>query len=234
MNNKREITQATFKAMIDTLGNSIPILSFAKNVYENLSQIQADRKQQRLREFVSELSDSVSSFESRLNNDYVSNEDFIDVFEKTSRYIANERCEEKRKYFKNILINSMINSQCDYDKTERFFRILDNIGLIEIRILVILVNPMKYNKEHGMIIADPFHNQYQTTYMNVTGGDILTSLLGLKCYDIRESVNYLFYNGLVENNLIDKRLSTNGNPIHVLDNTLTIRGKEFIKYILDY
>lgn len=126
----------------------------------------------------------------------------------------------------------MVNPQSDYDKTERFFRILDNIGLDEIQILVILVNPKKYNEEHGMIIKDPFHSQYQTSFANVTGGGILTTLLNKKDYDIRESVNYLFYNGLVENNLMDKGLHTNGNPIHVLDNALTIRGKEFIKYIL--
>lgn len=233
MNNSKEIALSSLKAFIDTLGGCIPILGFAKNVYENLTQIQAERKQQRLYDFISGLSASVSLLESRLNKDYVSNEDFIDVFEKASRYIANERCDEKRTCFKNILINSMINPQSDYDKTERFFRILDNISLDEIKILGILVNPMKYNKENGMIIKEPFHNQYQTTFANVTGGGILTTLLKKNDYEVRESVNYLFYNGLVEINLMDKGLHTNENPIHVLDNLLTIRGKEFIKFILE-
>lgn len=233
MNNSREIAQASFKALIDTIGSCIPVFGFTKSVYENLSQIQAERKQQRLYDFVSGLSASVSLLEARLNKDYVSNEDFIDVFEKTARNIANERCEEKRKYFKNILLNSMINPHCDYDKTERFFRILDSIGLDEINILAILINPEKYNKDHGMIIKAPFHSQYQTTFVNVTGGGILTTLLNKKDYDVRECLNFLYYNGLVENNIMDKGLHTNGNPISVLNNSLTIKGKEFIRYILE-
>lgn len=40
------------------------------------------------------------------------------------------------------------------------------------------------------------------------------------------------YSRIVENNLMDKGLHTNGNSISVLNNALTIRGKEFIKYIL--
>lgn len=231
MNNATDIALATGKAALNRIGEIIPIIGFAKDVYENLSEIQVARKQERLVKFVEHLSISIETVKERLNSDYISQNDFIDIFERASKYIANERNEEKRRCFMNVLLNSMTDADVDYDRTERFLRILDNLCCDDLIVLAVLDNPVKYNQTHGMIIPDPARNTYQTIWQTVSGGGILTRILGKRDYEIRESVNCLFYNGLVEQNVMDVSLQTNGNPIHVLNNKLTIRGRQFVSFL---
>ena len=58
------------------------------------------------------------------NKDYISRDDFADIFEQTATHIMNERIEEKRHCFQNVFVNSMVASSCSYDKTEKFMRLL--------------------------------------------------------------------------------------------------------------
>ena len=167
----------------------------------------------------------------KLNEEYINKEDFIDIFEKTSRYIANERSENKRDFFKNILLNSMINKNSNYDKTERFFRILDLLDTEDMIILSILRAPSEYNRENGMIIKDQINNNYQWSQRKVYAIEILCQLLQKEDDEVSESINMLYYYGLIKDRFLEKSLITNGNPIHVLDDSLTKMGIEFISYI---
>ena len=167
----------------------------------------------------------------KLNEEYINKEDFTDIFEKTSRHIANERSENKRDFFKNILLNSMINKNSNYDKTERFFRILDLLGTEDMIILSILRAPSEYNRENGMIIKDQTNNSYQWSQRKVYAIEILCQLLQKEDDGVSESINMLYYNGLIKDRFLEKNLITNGNPIHVLDDSLTKMGIEFISYI---
>lgn len=230
MNQAREIFKATSKAVINLIGECIPIAGFVNDVYANLSQIQAERKIERLSKFLESVQISVGTIQDRLNTDYISKEDFTDIFEKTSRYIANERSEEKRNLFKNILLNSMLYKNSNYDKTERFFRILDLLGADDMFVLTILRNPSEYNRKNGMIIKDPINNRYQWSQRKVYAIEMLCQLLHKEDDDVTEIINMLFNNGLIKDRFLEKSLITNGNPIHVLDDSLTRMGIEFISY----
>ena len=229
MNNAKEIVEASGKAFIKDLVRLLPIGSTAVEVYEELQSKQIERKVKRLEEFYANLAATVNGLQDKINQEYVSNDDFLDVFEEATRYVVSERQEEKRVLFKNILANSIISTDCDYDRTERFFRILDNLTEIELRILAVLDKPEAYNRTHGMIIADPVNSYYQSSWQEVTASGVLTQLLGLKIHEVQEAVTVLFSNGLIVDNMLSKRLHTNGNTIHVLDNLLTIRGRSFVK-----
>lgn len=231
MNNAKDNLVALSKAAIDTIGNMVPIIGFTKSFYENVNSIQAERKQDRVNEFVISLAKDLNDLKNEVQAEYVSQEDFLDVFEKVSRYIANERREEKRVFFKNIMYHSLTTVGCDYDKTEKYCRLLENLDPLDLEILAILNNPDQYNKNRGMIIPDPINNAYMSSWTETTGGAVLTDLLNRKDAEIRESVTYLFYNGLVLENIMDRRLQTNGNTIHVLNNLLTIKGRGFVKFL---
>lgn len=231
MNNAKDNLIALGKAAIDTIGNVVPIIGFTKSFYENFNSIQAERKQNRVNEFVIDLAKDLKDFEGEVQSEYVSHEDFLDVFEKVSRYIANERYKEKRVLFKNIMYHSLTEKGCNYDKTEKYCRLLENLDALDLEILAILNNPIQYNKDRGMIIPDPVHNAYMSSWNETTGGAVLTSLLNRKDVEVRDNITYLFYNGLILENVMDRRLQSNGNPIHVLDNLLTIKGREFIRFL---
>lgn len=231
MNNAKEIVEAGGKVFIKDLVRLLPLGSTAVEIYDELQSKQIERKIQRLEEFYTNLASSVNAVTDKVNQEYVKKDDFLDVFEEATRYVVTERSDEKRLFFKNILVNSITSPDCDYDKTERYFRLLDNLTEIELRILAVLDNPDSYNKAHGMIVKDPFHSAYQTTWNRVTGSGILTQLLGLKIHDVEDAITVLFSNGLIVANVLEKRLETNSNPVHVLDNLLTTRGRDFVNYL---
>lgn len=233
MNNANDIAEASVKAVVKELVKVLPLGGAALAIYDELQAKQIERKIKRLEEFYNTLSTTVNTVKDKVNQEFVTKDDFLDVFEEATRYVVTERQEEKRLYFKNILVNSITSSDCDYDKTERYFRLLDNLTEIELRILAVLNNPEGYNKSHGMRVKDPINNAYQSSWNRVTGSGILTQVLGLKLHDVEDAITVLFSNGLIVSNVLQRQLETNANGIHVLDNLLTARGKDFVRYLKD-
>ena len=205
MRNTKDLLEASSKAVLVQIGNCIPIVGFAQDVYAQLEQIQAKRKVERISKFLEGVQLSISKMQDKLNEEYINKEDFTDIFEKTSRHIANERSENKRDFFKNILLNSMINKNSNYDKTERFFRILDLLGTEDMIILSILRAPSEYNRENGMIIKDQTNNSYQWSQRKVYAIEILCQLLQKEDDEVSESINMLYYNGLIKDRFLEKK-----------------------------
>lgn len=231
MNNAKDIVEASGKAFIKELTSYLPLGKTAVDIYEELQSKQIQRKIERLEEFYTNLAASVNADNDRINQEYVNRDDFLDVFEEATRFVVTERQEQKRMLFKNILTNSILAPVCDYDKTEKYFRLLDNLGDMELRVLAVLENPEQYNKIHGMIIKDPIHNAYQTSWNTVTSMGVLTQVLDLKVHQVEEAITALFSNGLVVENSMSHQLNTNGNTIAVLKNLLTTRGRDFVQFL---
>lgn len=234
MNNALEIVEAGGIALIKELFRLIPVVGgTAVEIYNEFQSKQVERKIKRLEGFYRDFSESLESIADIINTEYISKDDFLDVFEEATRYVVQERQEHKRILFKNILTNSIIASDCDYDKTERYFRLLDTLSEIELTILAVLDNPERYNSNHKMIIPDPIPNPYQTSWYDVTAEGIMTQLLGIIIHELEGAITVLISNGLVLDDFRRKRLHTNGNPIHVLDHLLTVRGKDFVKFLME-
>ena len=219
MNNAKEIAEATGKAFIKELTSYLPLGKTAVSIYEEFQSKQIERKIKRLEEFYTDLAVTVNAEKDRINQEFVNRDDFLDVFEEATRYVVLERQEQKRILFKNILANSIVSPECDYDKTERYFRLLDNLGDIELRILAVLDNPEQYNASHGMIVKDPFQSAYQTTWETATSMGVLTTLLDLKVHEVEGAISILFSNGLIVEDSMGLR------------NLLTTRGKNFVKFL---
>lgn len=231
MNNASDIAETSIKAVVKDLVRVLPLGGVALAIYDEFQAKQIERKIKRLEEFYTNLSATMNAVQDKINNEYVSKDDFLDVFEEATKYVVLERQEEKRLYFKNILANSIISLNCDYDKTERYFRLLDNLTETELKILAVLDNPEQYNKLHGMPVKDPINNAYQSSWDRVTGSGVLTQVLGMKLHEVEDAVTVLFSNGLIVSNVLQKQLETNSNGIHVLDNLLTTRGKDFVRFL---
>ena len=231
MNNANDIAEASVKAVVKELVKVLPLGGAALAIYDEFQSKQIERKIKRLEEFYTNLSATVNAVKDKINEEYISKDDFLDVFEEATKYVVSERQEEKRQYFKNILVNSFTSSNCDYDKTERYFRLLDNLTETELKILALLDNPEHYNKAHGMPVKDPINNAYQSSWNRVTGSGVLTQVLNLKLHEVEDAITVLFSNGLIVSNVLQRQLETNANGIHVLDNLLTVRGRDFVKYL---
>lgn len=234
MNNALEIAEAGGIAFVKDLVRLIPVLGgTAVEVYNEFQTKQVERKIKRLEGFYRSLSESLAAAADKINEEYVSKDDFLDVFEDATRYVVLEREERKRLNFKNILTNSITSSECDFDKTERYFRLLDYLSELELTILAVLEDPERFNSNNGMIIPDPIHNPFQTLWNDVTAEGVMTRLLHINIHELEGAISVLSSNGLVSQDFKTKRLHTNSNPIHVLDHLLTVRGKDFVKYLMD-
>ena len=181
MNNAKDIVEVTGKVFIKDLVRILPLGGTAVEIYDELQSKQIERKIRRLEEFYTNLAATMSVQQDKINKEFVSKDDFLDVFEEATRFVVIERQEQKRMLFKNILVNSIVASDCDYDRAERFFRLLDNLGELELRVLAVLENPEQYNQTHGMII------QNQSSWISVTSMGVLTQLLELKVHQVEDN-----------------------------------------------
>lgn len=237
MNDANLICNATIKAVIDNIVRFIPMGGTLVDVYKEIESLQAKRKQERLEEFYLALKDEIEVLIGQIKTTYISQTDFLDIFELTARCIVNERIEEKRILFRNILINSITKNDCSYDKTEKYLRTLEQMNNLELLILRILSDPNKYNEQQGEIIKDPnwissgVRNgiQFTSTYNFI---ELLSELIKVSAEDISESMYFLEINRLVNEKASNYSLKTNGHPIHTLEGKLTPKGKDFISFIL--
>ena len=72
---------------------------------------------------------------------------------------------------------------------------------------------MKGKCYHNMIFKDPVSNYYQPGWGTYRAGGVLTQLLDIKIDDATEAVTVLFANGLIVDNLLERRMEGNMNPV---------------------
>lgn len=237
MNQAKENLEPIIAGVVKAFATVIPVSAIALSIYEEFQAKRIERKISRLEGFYFSLKDEVSDVEGKINQNYISKDDFGDIFEQTANYIMNERLEEKRKCFQNIFLNSITASSCSYDKTEKYMRLLESMGWLELKILDVLRNPKGYNEKHGNIIKNP--NESLPGHINMIthlgpyrGVELLAKLLNEEESEIKDALYYLEQNRLIIEKSNAIQTQTNGHPIHTLDNMLTQKGKDFVLFIL--
>lgn len=237
MNQAKENLEPIIAGVVKAFATVIPVSAIALSIYEEFQAKRIERKISRLEGFYFSLKDEVSDVKGKINQNYISKDDFGDIFEQTANYIMNERLEEKRKCFQNIFLNSITASSCSYDKTEKYMRLLESMGWLELKILDVLRNPKSYNEKHGNIIKNP--NESLPGHINMIthlgpyrGVELLAKLLNEEESEIKDALYYLEQNRLIIEKSNAIQTQTNGHPIHTLDNMLTQKGKDFVLFIL--
>lgn len=235
MYQEKENILPAMKAIAKSIAANLPVLNFAINFYEEKKAQAAQRKVLRLEEFYRTLSERVVDIKEEVNTEYVSKEDFADIFEQTATHIMNERIEEKRRCFQNVFVNSMVASFCSYDKTEKYMRLLVDMSWLELKVLSVLNNPANYNEKVGNIIRDPNEGNHFmgfgiSSYNHI---DLLVKLLNESQEEIKDALYYLQSNRLIVEQSNAIRSQMNGHPIHILDSMLTPKGEDFANYVLN-
>ena len=196
------------------------------------TDIVAQRKEERFRELINSLELEINRIET-INQTFVTHDDFLDLFENISRHVVNERDATKRSLYKNLILSSAKDRDANFDKTEKYIRLLDNISTIDSLILKVFLNPKKFNEEIGTPIQSKNSgNSNFTHWETTTVKELLTRLIpSVSLDDILDSLDFLERNRLLITHNGEDSLNTNGNPIQLLENKITEKGKNFIKYI---
>ena len=237
MNNDIEAIKNISEAIGKQLLNSNPITGFIVSYIETVKARQAERKLTRCMEMLESLRQDLEESQKNINEEYVKNDDFLDIFEQTVNYVANERNIDNRMYFKNILLNSIFKNTVDYDITEKYMNILSRLEKDDLIILKVLYQPELANKVKGYVLKNPnlVNGKRSEFYRIERNYDLvwtLKDLLQINEEQIKDSLYALTRERLVNDNTLSFSLKTDGNPVYVLKNHLTPKGKSFISYLL--
>ena len=235
MYSEKENILPIMKATAKSIAANLPVLNFALNYYEEKKTQVVQRKVKRLEEFYRTLSERIVDIKDEINTDYISKEDFADIFEQTANHIMNERIEDKRRCFQNVFENSIVAESCSYDKTEKYMRLLVDMSWLELKVLSVLNSPANYNEKVGNIIIDPNEGNligFGIATRSYNYIDILVKLLNESQDEIKDALYFLQSNRLIVEQGNAIRSQANGHPIHILDNMLTTKGKDFVSYVL--
>lgn len=235
MYQEKENILPIMKATAKSIAAYLPVLNFVLNYYEEKKTQVAQRKVKRLEEFFRTLSEKIEDIKDEINTDYICKEDFADVFEQTANHIMDERIEDKRRCFQNVFVNSMVASSCSYDKTEKYMRLLADMSWLELKVLSVLNSSANYNEKVGNVIKDPNEGSHFigigiSSYNQI---DLLVKLLNESQEEIKDALYYLQSSRLIIEHSNAIRSQMNGHPIHILDNMLTSKGKEFVSFVLN-
>ena len=146
MNHDKEAIKTISESVGKQLLNLNPITGFIVSYVETVKERQAERKLTRCLEMLESLQKDLDESQKSINEEYVKNDDFLDIFEQTVNQVTNERNDDKRMYFKNILLNSIFKDTVDYDITEKYMNILSRLEKDDLTILKVLYQPELANK----------------------------------------------------------------------------------------
>jgi hypothetical protein len=218
---KEFITETTTKALI----SFIPLVGGA--VGSVLADVLAERKQQRLNDFLTQMKENLEFQKDKINNELVNKDDFLDIFELTAKKVMEERNDVKRLAYKNIIVNGLTNNNANFDDIEQCVRLVENTTENNIYLLKVLSEPEVHNKSLGSPVSQPNGNMSTTTLSRV-----LQQLLpGWQGGQILENIKDLEFLGLVLpiSNHFQDMITANG--LSPVVNSLTLKGQRFVQYL---
>ena len=116
--------------------------------------IATDLKIKRVTKFVKDVLDYVDKLHTQEAEEFVKKEDFVDIFDKTSQAVANERHETKRDLFANYILNNIAAPELSYDLRLKCLRLLEQINTQHLDLIEALLRKPTTN-EINMSLGAP-------------------------------------------------------------------------------
>ncbi|RZM27333.1 MAG: hypothetical protein EOO88_13690 [Pedobacter sp.] len=212
----------------DILFNALsPFLpEFSQTVIAFVTGLSAERKQERFREFIEFLERDLKALETKIETEYVSNDQFLDLFEFTSRKVVSERDEQKRLYYQRIFVSGIVQQGAIYDDVEQCIRIIDSLVDRDIVLLKLFADPAAH---YAKSVA---HTSNNSVTLTTTLSRVLQKMLPeWQPGAILECVKDLEFIGLLQP-ISDsfQTMVTNLDPAS-LEYYLTLKGQRLIRYL---
>lgn len=208
--------------LIKVATNLIPFIGGA--VASIIGDYHSSRKEKRIEEFLVEFNKKITNNQEKIVIDYINNDDFLDIFENIYRSILNERQNEKRIAYRNVLANSMLTNGTSYEDTEEFQYLISILKIKSFSILNVFNKLNKFESEN--LSVDPFVNRILKAIESESG----IADEGLIVELIEELEAHRLVKGFLSNYYAR---GGNGGFVWRVDNFTTDKGKRFLTYILN-
>lgn len=237
MNNDKECFGAIVSSVARTFLSCNPFTQCVMEYYDVLNEKQLNRKIERLFEMWNDIKENLEALGENINEEYVKQGDFLDIVEEVTTKVINERSEEKRRYYKNIFLHSILTDVVDYDITEKYLNLLYRLEYDDVVVFAALHHPDKMNEDMDFPLVNPNdqvdgYRNYSILTQRKSVVWALTMLLEWSDEKVRDSLNVLQRERLIEEGTDKWEQSINGSPVMLLKNHLTIKGRSFAKYLM--
>jgi hypothetical protein len=185
-----------------------------------------DFRLKRLRQFVAELAYDLEKLKEKIDAEYVHTEQFVYVFEKTFRGVAENYQKEKLNALRAVLLNSCIKKDIDQELKEYLLDITLQLGTLHVCLIRILRDPQ------GFYAAEKIRDRRD---MEQIPGSIAESLK--ECLpDVPEGYVRSVWNDLYNMNVISLEprylgVGIGGKGSKALEGRLTDLGKQLAFFI---
>jgi hypothetical protein len=180
-----------------------------------LNGMSLGRKISRVREVLLGLASKLSDFKSTVSEEYVKTEDFEELLEQTLKRTAEERSEEKRRIYRDFLIDAISSPGEAYDEQIRFLRTLEELQPDHLRLIRALSQAPDPNP--GMMGSpNQTLRRRLPEFDEARTGDLVAQL-----------------NNLRVTNLTSLKVMMTGGGAEDLRHSVTTYGRRFLRYILN-
>lgn len=108
----------------------------------------------RVTQFVRDVLEHVEALHTNASEEFVKSEDFIDILEKTTQAVADERQEAKRAFFATFVLNNISHPEITYDRRLKCLGVLKQVDTRHIDLLTALLK-QPTPQERNMSIGAP-------------------------------------------------------------------------------
>ncbi len=179
-----------------------------------LSGMSLGRKMSRVREVLMGLAEELSGFKSTVSEEYVRTEEFEELLEQTLKRAAEERSEEKRRIYRDFLIDAISSPGEAYDEQIRFLRTLEELQPDHLRLIRAL--HQSPSPSPGMMGSpNQTLRRRLPEFDEERIGDLLAQL-----------------NDLRLTNLSSLKVMMTGHGAEDLRHSITAYGQRFLRYIM--
>jgi len=186
-----------------------------------LGGISVDRKIGRVCEVLEGLAQGFQDFKSEASKEYVKTEDFEELSEYTLLRVIDERSEEKRRIYREFLIDAIKLPGEPYDDQMRFLRTLEEMQADHFKIMRALHQAPQMAE--GLKEIEPTLRPTRPSFETLSR--LLPDIPHQRLVDLIKHLNSML--------LTELRDEDDCMGAHRLPNTITPYGRRFMKFITD-
>lgn len=217
---RKFVIQSTIKSLGALASSYLPFLAPFVSIY---GDVLSDREFSRLKEMLDSLKNEFDAHQAEINMVYIKRDDFQEIFEDVVKRATQERSELKRLAYKNILLNTVLRQDPDFDRIDSNIRLLDQLTPDHIAVLRLIYRPEIALKEGSPVDPSLIFNTNHALFSSF-----------LQWHDVERIRDVLFdleFMRLIEP-LAGGMNSMSRVNISSLQNARTKKGEALVSYIM--